>query len=306
MRMPACASPAPLVSTGSRGKPGTRRSRPPRARRSRPGPSRGRRRRRGGAASRQRRWPRPELGAVLPETETYAWASLRFEVHTVVASVAAFRTWSGCSANPPPGSRTVRTPAGSDDSHSSIGAAVCGRTSVYPSTPTTSPARGGSTPTRNTVIRRSAPSVVTNVRSSRSSRQTQIPLSMSVSRWVHDGHALARQRGPDELPVEACPVSAREDCVHPVACRRDEDVHRGPGGASVGARVHVPPTDGQVRDVEDVVHQRLAGVDHARHGRTVAVPRASPCEVPGHARRPRFRGAFTWYTTRDLNPEPAD
>ena len=164
--------------------------------------------------------------------------------------------------------RARRRPrASSPSSHSSSGSRVS-PTSENPLTQTRSPSTGADVCSDSTLIRRSAPWVVTKVRSALGSIITkQIPVSRSGDRRAAHGDALGRQRGPHQVTVRAGAHRAGQHARRPGPRRRDEDVDRSPGIPRVGLRDRVAATRRQRVDLDHLVDQRLRRVDDPRTAR---------------------------------------
>ena len=119
----------------------------------------------------------------------------------------------------------------------------------------------------STLIRRSAPSVVTKVRSALGSTiTTQMPVSRPSTGCADAAMPSAAERVADEVAVRSGAVRAGVHAVRAEARGRDEHGDRAAGVVGRGGGHHVLPAVRQVGDLDDHVDQGLAGVDHPAHG----------------------------------------
>ena len=118
----------------------------------------------------------------------------------------------------------------------------------------------------STLICRSAPSVVTKVRSALGSTMTtQMPVSRSATGGAERSMPSAVERGPDEVAVRPGAVRAGVHAVGVEAGGRDEHGDGAAGVVGDGGGHHVLAACGQVGHLDDHVDQGLAGVDHPVH-----------------------------------------
>ena len=139
-------------------------------------------------------------------------------------------------------------------------------------THTRSPATGAAVESDSTLMSRSAPRVVTNVRSADGSTSTrQVAVSLVVIAGADTVTSSAASEAADQVAVGTGPVGSGVHAGGTEAGGGDQDVDRAPGVPRAGAGHHVLAAARQRRHLHDHVDERLAGVDHATHPRTSAV-----------------------------------